>query len=105
MGGGISHPLIAGTTSAGPTQEGDHEHGVDQQHIFYRVARFVAALTARLRSQILGTPDAPFGATMPKSGEAGPVPLRADQTRSASPCTDTTVALVSAPVTPRRIRA
>jgi hypothetical protein len=35
------------------------------------VALFLAAITARLLSRILGALDAPFGPVVPKRGEAG----------------------------------
>jgi hypothetical protein len=41
-------------------QEEEREYGVDQQHIFYRAALLLAAITARLFSLILGTADAPY---------------------------------------------
>jgi hypothetical protein len=62
-----------GTPTGGLAQEEDREYGVDQQNIFDRVALFLAAITARLLSRILGTPDTPFGAIMPTRGEAGAV--------------------------------
>jgi hypothetical protein len=71
IGRGLRHPLVVCTTRIGLTQEEDGEHGVDQQHMFDRVARVLAAIRARLLSRIVGAPDAPFGAIMPNRGEAG----------------------------------
>jgi hypothetical protein len=54
--GGIRNPLVVGTPHIGLTQEENGEHSVDQQHIFDRVARFLAAIT--------GPSDA-FGSSCP----------------------------------------
>jgi hypothetical protein len=67
--GGISDAFIMGTARIGLTQKENRERGVDQPHVFDRVAPFLAAITARLLSRILGALDAPFGAIMPKRGE------------------------------------
>jgi hypothetical protein len=90
--GGIGNPLIMGAASIGLTQKEDRERGVDQQHVFDRVALFLAAITARLLSRILGALDAPFGAIMPKRGEgdAGTAAARS------------IMAAASASATPRR---
>jgi hypothetical protein len=67
---GLRNPLIMSAASIGVTQKEDHERGVDQQHVFHRVAFFLAAITARLFNRVLGALDAPFGAIVPKRGEA-----------------------------------
>jgi hypothetical protein len=103
-GGGIRHPRVVGPPHLGLTQEEKREHGVAQQHSFDRVALVLAAITARLRSRILGTPEAPFGAIMPNRGEAGAwagAPAGGSDTLGGS-CPDTTSALAAASVTPRR---
>jgi hypothetical protein len=92
------------TPRRGLTQEEDGEHGVDQPHIVDRVARFLAAIMARLLSRSVGTPDTPFGAVMPTRGEAGPW---ADAGAGGADgcggsCTGTTSALASVSVTLRR---
>jgi hypothetical protein len=104
LGRGLGNPFVVGTTRRGLTQEEDHQHGVDRHHIFDRVARFLAAIIARLLSRIVGTPDAPFGAIRPTRGEAG---TGADAGAGGSDgydgsCTGTTSALASVAVTPRR---
>jgi hypothetical protein len=104
LGGGLSHPLVVGPPLRGLTQEEDGQHGVDQQHIFDRVTRFLAAIIARLLSRILRTPDAPFGAIMPTRGEAGTwadIGVGGSAGGSGSG-TGTTSALTSVSVTPRR---
>jgi hypothetical protein len=67
---GLGNPRIMGTAGIGLTQKEDRERGVDQQDVFYRVACFLAAITARLLSRILGALQAPFGAIVANRGEA-----------------------------------
>jgi len=69
--GPICNPLIVGAAGIGLTEKENRECRVDQQHVFDRVVLFLAAITARLLSRILGALDAPFGAVVPKRGEAG----------------------------------
>src|SRR5690349_694904 len=57
----------------GVTQKEDDKRGIDQQHIFYRMVFFLAALTLGLFSSILGADDAPFRPVMGTRGEAGAV--------------------------------
>ena len=104
IGRGIRHPLVVGTPRRGLTQAEDGAYGVAQQHMFDRVARFLAAIMARLRSRLVGTPDAPFGAILPTRGAAGTC---ADAGAGGSDgCggsgTGTTSALASVSVTVRR---
>src|SRR5262249_27285107 len=68
---GLRTPLIVGAAGIGITQKEDRERRIDQEHVFHRMAFFLAALTARLFSRILGAPNAPFGALMAKRGEVG----------------------------------
>jgi len=104
LGGGTRHPLVMGTPLIRLTQEEDGEHRVDQQHVFDRVARLLAALIVRLRRRILGTADAPFGAIMPTRGAVGACGDAAagGSDRLGGSCTVTTTPLASASVTPRR---
>src|SRR5207244_10391872 len=55
-------------TSRGVTQEKDHEEGIDQQDIFDRMVLFLAALTPRLCSSVLGADAPPFRPVMGKGG-------------------------------------
>jgi len=55
------------TAAMGRTQKQDDERGIDQQNIFHRVVFFLAAITPRLFSRVLGADDASFGAVMGKS--------------------------------------
>ena len=104
VGGRIGNPLIMGTARVGLAQKADCERGVDQQHVFYRVVLFLAAITARLLSRILGALDAPFGAIVAKRGEPG-AGVGAAAGRSdggGDPSVGTTMAAASASATPRR---
>src|SRR5262249_28048527 len=60
-----------GAAAIGVAQEEDEKQGVDQQHIFYRMVLFLAAITCRLCRRVLGADDTPFRPVMGKRGEAG----------------------------------
>jgi hypothetical protein len=97
---GIGHSLIVRAAGIRLTQKADCERGVDQQDVFDRVACFLAAITARLLTRVLGALDAPFAAIMAKRGEAG-----AGASGSAGvggSGVGTTTAAASASVSPRR---
>ena len=103
--GGIGNAFIMGTARVGLTQTEDRERGVDQEHVFDRVALFLAAIIARLLSRILGALDAPFGPIVAKRGEAG-AGTAATVGRSAgagTPAAGSTMAAASASATPRRV--
>jgi hypothetical protein len=102
--GGIRNPLIVGAAGIGLTEKEDRECRIDQQDVFDRVALFLAAITARLLTWILGALDAPLGPVVPKRGEAGAEAGAAaggpDVLGGSS--VGTTSALASDSVTPRR---
>jgi hypothetical protein len=89
-----------GTASIGVTQTKDRQHGIDQPHVFHRVALFLTAITARLLSRILGTFDTPFGAIVPNRGEAGACAGAAAGVGGSG--VGATMACASASATPRR---
>jgi hypothetical protein len=103
--GGSRHPLSVGAAGRGLTETEARECRLAQQDVFDRGARFLAALTARLRNWILGTRDAPLGPVVPTRGEAGAEAGAAadgpDVLGGSS--VGTTSALASASVTPRRV--
>ena len=70
------------------------------------MAFFLAAITARLLSRILGALDAPFGAIMAKRGEAGTGTAAAGgrSDGGGNPSVGSTMAAASASATPRRCR-
>ena len=59
------------TAAVGIAQKEDQEEGIDEQDIFDCVVLFLAAITCRLCSRVLGADDAPLGAVMGKRGDAG----------------------------------
>ena len=77
--GRLGNPLVMGATGIGVTQKEDHERRVDQQHVFHGMALFLAAITARLLSRILGALEAPLGPVVAKRGEAGAGVARVDR--------------------------
>src|SRR5882724_2036697 len=102
--GGISNAFIVGTARRGLTQKENRERGVDQQHVFDRVALFLAAITARLLSRILGALDAPFGPIMAKRGETGTGTAAVGRSDGGDdPSVGSTIAAAAASATPRRV--
>src|SRR5947209_19026161 len=57
--------------ATGVTEEEDREQGIHEQDIFHRMVLFLAAITPRLFSRVLGADDPPFGPVMGKRGDAG----------------------------------
>src|SRR5215210_911677 len=53
----------------GVAEEQDDEHGIDQQDVFYCMVLFLATVTFRLFSRVLGADNAPFRSIMSKRGE------------------------------------
>jgi hypothetical protein len=53
-----------GAAAKGVAQEENEKQGVDQQHIFYRMVLFLAAITCGLFSKVLGADNTSFGAIM-----------------------------------------
>jgi len=50
----------------GLAEEHDDEQGIDQQDVFYRMVFFLATVTFRLFSRVLGADNAPFRSVMSK---------------------------------------
>jgi hypothetical protein len=98
---GIRDALVVGTAGIGVTQKQDRKRSIDQQHVFHRVALFLAAIIARLLSRILGTSDASFGPIMPKRGEAGAG--AGTSTEVGDPGVGVTRERAAASATPRRV--
>jgi len=63
----VRNGLIMGAAAIGVAQEEDEKQGIDEQDIFDGVVLFLAAITRRLFSCVLGTDDPPLGAVMGKS--------------------------------------
>ena len=78
IGRGICDPLVVSAPPVGVAQKEDSEGGIDQQHIFHRMAFFLATITVRLLNRVLGVRDAPFHPSSPKGGtQLGSGPSRA----------------------------
>src|SRR3954464_13119771 len=56
----------------GVAEEQDNELGIDQQDVLYRMVLFLATVTVRLFSRVLGADNAPFRPVMSKRGEPCP---------------------------------
>jgi hypothetical protein len=102
IGGGIRHALIVGTARIGLTQEENREPGIDQEQVVDRVARFLAAITARLLSGILVALEAPFGPLVAERGEAGPAAGAGARATGDDASVGPTTAAASDSTTPRR---
>ena len=50
----------------GVAEEQDNERGIDQQDVLYRMVLFLATVTVRLFSRVLGADNAPFRPVMGK---------------------------------------
>ena len=101
--GGIRNPLIVGAAGIGLTEKEDRECRIDQQDVFDRVALFLAAITARLLSRILGALEAPVGPIMAKRGETGTGPAAVGRSDGGDdPSVGSTMAAAAASATPRR---
>jgi|SRR5499433_1102087 len=90
-----------GAAAVGVAQKEDEKQGVDQEHIFYRVVSFLAAITLFLFNRVLGADDASFGPVMGKRGDAGAAPAAALRGTGTSSSGATTVA-ASVSETPSR---
>ena len=90
-----------GTAAVGVAQKEDDEERIDEQDIFDRVVSFLAAITVRLFSRVLGADDAPLGAVMGKRGAAG-VAVGTATTGADSSSSGVTTVAAAASETPRR---
>jgi hypothetical protein len=89
------------TATVGVAQKEDDEESIDEQDIFDGVISFLAALTRRLFSSVLGADNPPFRPIMGKRGDAGVVAGTVATGARSSSSGATTVA-ASASATPRR---
>src|SRR5262245_42038422 len=91
-----------GATAIGITEKEDEEQSVDEEHIFYRVVFFLAAITCGLFSRVLGADDPPFRPIMGKRGDTeGAAGTATPGVGSSSP-SGVTIVAASASETPRR---
>src|SRR5262249_29183291 len=91
VGGGLRDAQIMGPAAVGVAEKEDDQQGIDQQHIFYCVVLFLAAITRFLFSRVLGADDASFGAVMGNRGEAGAATAGAASSSSATTTEATSV--------------
>ena len=52
--------------NGGVAEEQDDQRGIDQQDVLYRMVLFLATVTVRLFSRVLGADNAPFRSVMSK---------------------------------------
>src|SRR5262245_47089747 len=60
----VRNGFIMGAAAIGVAQKEDEQQGIDEEHIFYRVVLFLAALTRRLFSRVLGADNPSFHPVM-----------------------------------------
>src|SRR6267142_2810734 len=95
-------PLVARAYGAlGVAQEENHKQRLHEQDVFDRVVFFLAALTVRLFSRVLGADEAPFRPVVGKRGDAGATAGTAT-TGGGSSARGVTTGAASASVTPSR---
>src|SRR5271165_3958259 len=83
-------------------EEKDDQRRVDQKDIFYRVILFLATVTFRLFSSVLGADDAPFRPVMGKRAESGPATGAADGGATGGGSSGDAATTVTASGTPSR---
>ena len=101
VGGGLRDAQIMNPAALGVAQKEDDEERIDEQDIFDGVVLFLAAITCRLCSRVLGTDDPLFRPVMGKRGEAGAAAGTGVPGAGSSSSASTTVA-ASASETPSR---
>ena len=90
-----------GATAIGVTEKEDEEQSVDEEHIFYGMVFFLAAITRGLFSRVLGADDPSFRPIMGKRGASG-VATGAATTGADASSNEPTTEAASASETPRR---
>jgi hypothetical protein len=71
QGGGLGDPFVMGPARGALARNENRERGVGQAHGFDRLTRLLATRIARRLRRIVGPLEAPFGAIVARSGEAG----------------------------------
>src|SRR5215813_2097164 len=93
------------TAAIGLAQKEDREGGIHEQDVFDGVVFFLAAITFRLCSRVLGADDAPFRPVMGKRGAAGAAAGTAATGAGSSASGVTTTAAVASDTPSRCARA
>jgi len=91
--------------AVGVAEEEDREEGIDEQDIFDRVVLFLAAITLRLFSRVLGADDTPFRPVMGTRGDASAVADTAARDAGSSSSGATRVAASASEMPSRWARA
>ena len=102
--GGLGNPEVMNTAAVGVAQKEDREGGIDEQDVFDGVVSFLAAITCRLCSRVLGADNAPFRPVMGKRGDAGAAATGAGSSArgASSSARGVTIAAAAASDTPSR---
>src|SRR2546426_12153058 len=87
------------------TEKEDREQSIDEQDIFDRVVLFLAAITLRLFSRVLGADDTPFRPVMGTRGDASAVADTAARDAGSSSSGATRVAASASEMPSRWARA
>jgi hypothetical protein len=77
--GSLGHALVMGAPGISLSEKDHCQRGVDQPHVSCCMASFLAAITARLLSRILGAHDALFRPIVSRRGKQEPAPPRVDR--------------------------
>src|SRR6266481_3648977 len=101
MGCRIGNALFMDAAAIGVAQKEDREQGIDEQDIFDGMVLFLAALTPRLFSSVLGADDAPFRPVMGKRGGADAA-VRPGTTGAGASSSGTTTVAASTSAMPSR---
>ena len=101
-GGCSGTPLVMHTARRGLTQQEAAERRVEQPHVLHRLARFLAAITARWLRRSRGALEAPCGPSMATRGAGGSKAGAAVGASAGGPVGGTTLAAAAASATPRR---
>jgi hypothetical protein len=80
----LGNRLLMDAAAGGVTEQEDEEQGIDSQDMLDRVVPFLATLTVRLFSRVLGADDAPFRPVMGTRGDAGAAPAAATRGAGSS---------------------
>src|SRR5262245_27315677 len=97
----VRNRLIVRAAAVGVAQEEDEEEGLDQQDIVDRVISFLAAITRRLCSRVLGADDPSCRPVMGNRGDAGAA-TGATTSGAAAASSGATRVAAAASETPRR---
>jgi hypothetical protein len=104
IGGRLRPPLVVGAARGGVAQAEEREDGIAQPPMVHGLACFLAPITARRLTRVVGARDAPCRPVMATRGEAtaGLGAAAGSWAGGADSCVGTTSVAASASVTPIR---